>query len=81
MIKTITIIERLEQISENGRTSASLWLWKKQIKKLQKDGFEVTLIKSSSENKGLFHCLICWDKAPINSIAHRILDLSTNENY
>lgn len=81
MIKTFSIYDRLEQFSESGVTFASLWLWKKQIKKLQKDGFEITLIKSSSENEGNFFCLIRWDNAPSNSVASRLLDLSNNEKY
>ena len=59
MLSQTTIMDRLTVFANAGETSAQLKLWKKRIRKLRKDGFEVRTI-SQTERTGEFLCEISW---------------------
>lgn len=59
MIEKSTIIDRIEVYANDGRTSIPLKIWKGQIKKLEKEGFNV-LIKSPTKRCGEYSCIVSW---------------------
>ena len=61
MLDGLTIEERLEIFAEKGQTSAYLKLWKNQIFKLQKEGFDVDVIFPTSR-RGEYYCCVYWEE-------------------
>lgn len=65
MMEKITIIERLEFVAAHGETSTALRLWKSQMKKLENEGFLITVIQET-ERKGEYYCDISWKNPTTN---------------
>ena len=69
-----TIMDRIQVYAEAGKTSSRLRLWKRQIKELQREGFEVEVL-TSTEFRGQFLCEVSW-RIPRGRIAANMLKSS-----
>ncbi len=76
MIKNPTITDRIEVYACDGRISIPLKLWKGQIDKLRREGFHI-FIKSSTNRRGEFSCIISW-KHPHGDQAAYMLSVTIN---
>ena len=74
MLERLTIERRLEIFAEAGETSAPLKLWKSQIYKLRKAGFDVDVV-IATERRGEYFCCVDWKK-PHGHWAHELLQLT-----
>jgi len=59
MMKSLSIDERLELAASYGEMEINLFLWKKCINRLRKNGLIVTE-KFPSKRKGEIYCIISW---------------------
>lgn len=75
----LSILDRLEPHAMFGLTSTKLKLWNKQIERLEKDGFEVTVI-APTNRAGEYYCLIDW-RNPTAQPAYEMLAISINTMY
>ena len=74
MQEKITIMDRLEIFAGAGLTEAKLKLWTNQQKRLERDGFDVTVIAPTAR-KGEHYCKIDW-KQPTEQTAYGLLAIS-----
>ena len=58
-MQRITIDDRLENAASYGETEMDLFIWKKSIERLRKNGLVVTQ-KFPSNRKGEFFCNVSW---------------------
>lgn len=75
----ISLIERLEDAAEIGKKSIFLFVWKKNITSLRKNGLKVTEKFPSSRKKGLFYCEISWEHAIVEDINIPFSDKSLSQ--
>lgn len=61
-MRKITIDDRLENAASFGEMEIDLFLWKKTIERLRRDGLKVTE-KFPSQRKGEVFCNISWKVA------------------
>ena len=74
MLGRITIMDRLEIFAESGLTEAMLKLWNNQKERLERDGFDVTVL-APTDRKGEHYCKIDW-KQPTAQVAYGLLAIS-----
>lgn len=55
-----TLMDQIRVYAEAGKVSASMKLWKTQISRLTKKGFNV-IINSSADHKDEFYCTVSWE--------------------
>lgn len=76
----LSILERLENRSQNGNTTATLNLYRRQIGKLVDQGFSVEKISPVYGRVGQSHCQISWRNAEPDTVAYGLLMTAANNN-
>lgn len=76
----LTILERLENRSIHGGTSAELNLYPRQAKKLINDGFSVEEVHPVAGRYGQIRYKISWRNAAIDSIAYGMLLMAASSD-
>lgn len=77
-----TIENRLESAASYGEMEINLFLWKKKISRLRKNGLTVTE-KFESKRKGEFYCNVSWKDATDaqngkSNQANRLYEMAVN---
>lgn len=76
----LSILERLENRSQNGNTTATLNLYQRQIIKLIDQGFSVEKISPVYGRAGQYHCQVSWRNAAPDTVACGLLMTAANNN-
>ena len=76
----LTIIERLEYRSQNGRVSAELNLYPRQAKKLMSEGFTLDKKSPIYGRYGQYRYHVSWQNAVPNTVAYSLLMNAVDNN-